>query len=126
MLLEAQTLDVSYGRIRALSGVSVALAAGAPVITSNVSSLPEVGGDAARYVDPRDVRDIRAALADLLGDPAARRELAARGPAQAAQFSWARTAAETLSALEAIAAGRPPAERVAAAARQPPVSSSSS
>src|SRR5207249_1083635 len=49
-----------------------ALKAGAPVVTSNVSSLPEVAGDAARYVDPRSVEQIREALAELLGSEAAR------------------------------------------------------
>jgi glycosyltransferase involved in cell wall biosynthesis len=66
-----------------------------------------VGGDAARYVDPLDVDDIRAGLAALLSDPAERARLAARGRARAAGFSWARTARETLALLEAAAAGEP-------------------
>jgi alpha-1,3-rhamnosyl/mannosyltransferase len=81
-----------------------ALACGTAVITSNVSSMPEVGGDAARYVNPRDSGDIRAALEDLLSDDAKRAELAARGPAQAARFSWQTTAEQTLAAIEAAAA----------------------
>jgi glycosyltransferase involved in cell wall biosynthesis len=80
-----------------------ALACGTAVITSGVSSMPEVGGDAARYVNPRDTADIRAALAELLTDDAKRQELAARGPAQAARFSWRRTAEQTLAAIEAAA-----------------------
>jgi glycosyltransferase involved in cell wall biosynthesis len=84
-----------------------AMAAGTAVLTSNRSSLPEVGGDAARYVDPLDVDDIRAGLAALLSDPAERARLAARGRARAAGFSWARTARETLAVLEAAAAGEP-------------------
>jgi glycosyltransferase involved in cell wall biosynthesis len=80
-----------------------ALGCGVAVITSNVSSLPEVGGDAARYVDPRDVADISAALEELLSDGAARAALAVRGPEQAAKFSWRRTAEETLAAIEAAA-----------------------
>jgi alpha-1,3-rhamnosyl/mannosyltransferase len=80
-----------------------ALGCGTAVITSNVSSMPEVGGDAARYVNPRDVNDIRIALEELLSDDAKRAELAARGPAQAARFSWRRTAEETLAAIEAAA-----------------------
>ena len=79
-----------------------ALKAGAPVVTSNVSSLPEVAGDAARYVDPRSVEQIREALAELLGSAAAREALRERGRAQAARFSWERTAAETLAQLAAI------------------------
>jgi glycosyltransferase involved in cell wall biosynthesis len=80
-----------------------ALGCGTAVITSNLSSLPEVGGHAARYVNPRDVDDIRAALEELLTDDAKRTELAARGPEQAAKFSWRRTAEETLAAIEAVA-----------------------
>jgi glycosyltransferase involved in cell wall biosynthesis len=81
-----------------------ALRCGTAVITSNASSLPEVGGDAARYVNPLEVEDIRAALAQLLGDDAERARLAARGPEQAAKFSWKRTAEETLAAIESAAA----------------------
>jgi alpha-1,3-rhamnosyl/mannosyltransferase len=83
-----------------------ALRCGTAVITSSVSSLPEVGGDAARYVDPRSVEEIRQALADLLSDEAQRAQLAARGPEQAARFSWTRTAEQTLAAIEQ-AASRP-------------------
>jgi glycosyltransferase involved in cell wall biosynthesis len=80
-----------------------ALACGTAVITSRTSSLPEVGADAARYVDPLDVTDIRAALEELLADEPKRAELAARGPAQAGRFSWRRTAELTLEAIEAAA-----------------------
>jgi alpha-1,3-rhamnosyl/mannosyltransferase len=81
-----------------------ALSCGTAVITSDVSSMPEVGGEAARYVNPRDTQDIRAALEELLTDDAKREALAARGPAQAARFSWRRTAEQTLAAIEAAAA----------------------
>jgi glycosyltransferase involved in cell wall biosynthesis len=81
-----------------------ALRCGTATITSGVSSLPEVGGDAARYVDPRRVEEIRGALAELLTDDAQRAQLAARGPEQAARFSWRRTAEETLAAIEQAAA----------------------
>lgn len=80
-----------------------AMAAGAPVITSTVSSLPEVAGDAALLVDPRDPGAIRAALARVLSDVGERERLRAAGPARAAQFSWAQTAAQTLGALRALA-----------------------
>jgi len=80
-----------------------ALGCGTAVITSSVSSLPEVGGDAARYVNPRDVNDIRAALEELLADDSKRAEFAARGREQAAKFSWRRTAEETLAAIERAA-----------------------
>jgi alpha-1,3-rhamnosyl/mannosyltransferase len=82
-----------------------ALRSGAPTITSDVSSLPEVGGDAARYVDPRSVDDIRNALADLLGDETMRRELSERGRRRGGGFSWDRAAEACVQVLEAIARG---------------------
>ena len=83
-----------------------AMAAGAPVITADRSSLPEVGGDAAEYVDPLDTGAIAGKLEALLRSAERRRELAARGPRRAAEFTWARTAAQTLDALERAAATR--------------------
>jgi len=88
-----------------------AMAAGAAVVTSNISSLPEVGGDAVEYADPRDVASIRAAIRRLLEDEALRRELGQRAIERAAGFSWAAFAARTLAVVE-YAAGRavqPPA-----------------
>jgi glycosyltransferase involved in cell wall biosynthesis len=66
-----------------------AMSFGCPVITANVSSLPEICGDAALYVDPYDVRDIRAKLENLLGDEALRLSLSETGKQQAQQFSQA-------------------------------------
>ena len=84
-----------------------AMAAGAPVLTSDRSSLPEVGGDAAAYCDPTDERAIAAALQALLGDPARRAQLAAAGPLRAAEFSWDETARIVLETLERIARASP-------------------
>jgi glycosyltransferase involved in cell wall biosynthesis len=70
-----------------------AMAAGAPVITSNVSSLPEVVGDAALLIDPLDANSIADAMARVLSDPALRADLIRRGLARAQVFSWARAAA---------------------------------
>lgn len=81
-----------------------AMTAGTAVVTSNLSSLPEVGGDAVRYVDPYDVASIRTALEQLLADPQERARLAAAGTERARRFSWERTARETLAAIE-LAAG---------------------
>src|SRR5205823_13487978 len=66
-----------------------AMALGAPVVTSGISSLPEVGGDAAEYVDPFDVESIAAGLRRVLSDRALRERLAQAGPRRAAAFSWA-------------------------------------
>ncbi len=74
-----------------------AMACGVPVLASNVSSLPEVVGDAAVLVDPQDVDAIAREMARLWQDEALRRELAARGLERARAFSWERTASQTLS-----------------------------
>ena len=79
-----------------------ALAAGAPVLTSRVSSLPEVAGEAAVYVDPHSVEDIRAGLERLLTAESEREALSGQAAAQAARFSWERTAAGFLAQLEAV------------------------
>lgn len=72
-----------------------ALACGAPTITSNVSSLPEVAGDAALLVDPEDTEGLVSAMTRLLHEPELRAALSQAGPRQAKQFPWSRTAAET-------------------------------
>ena len=79
-----------------------AMACGAPVVCSNRSSLPEVAGDAALLVDPLDVDALAAALAQVLSDETLRREMRARGLTQAAQFSWERTARETLAVYQKV------------------------
>ena len=79
-----------------------AMHAGAPVVTSNVSSLPEVAGDAALLVDPRDTEAIRAALEHVLHDPAEHDRLRAAGRTRAASFSWETTAERTLRALRTL------------------------
>ncbi len=76
-----------------------AMTAGAAAITSNVSSLPEVGGDGARYVDPTSVAELAAALEGLLDSPEQRQALGAQARRQAATFSWDRTAERTLELL---------------------------
>lgn len=75
-----------------------AMACGTPVLTSNVSSLPEVAGDAALTVNPTDLDAITAGLARLLNDMTLRETLVARGLQQAARFTWER-AARTLMAI---------------------------
>ncbi len=65
-----------------------AMASGTPVITSNVSSLPEVAGDAAELVDPYDPDAIANGIYNVLTDVDRRRELRRRGLARARQFSW--------------------------------------
>lgn len=78
---------------------------GLPVATSNCSSMPEVGGDAALYFDPYSVRDIVAAIERLLGDAELRAQLSAKGRERAAQFSWQRAAAQTIAIYEQVLEG---------------------
>ena len=80
-----------------------AMASGAPVLTSNVSSLPEIAGDAGILVDPTNLESVVDGLRRVLGSEDLRRQMRAAGPAQAAQFTWARTAAETLVAYRSVA-----------------------
>jgi glycosyltransferase involved in cell wall biosynthesis len=72
-----------------------AMACGVPVITSNLSALPEVAGDAARLVDPYDTNALAHALYETAADDALRQELRRRGLARAQLFTWARTAEQT-------------------------------
>lgn len=74
-----------------------ALACGAPALLADTSSLPEVAGTAARFVPPRDVAAWAEAIETLWADDQARQNLAQRGPAQAARFSWDRAARETMA-----------------------------
>jgi glycosyltransferase involved in cell wall biosynthesis len=81
-----------------------AMAAGAAVITSSISSLPEVGGDAVEYVEPHDVASIASALRLVLTDPQHRVELSERALARSREFSWERFAGTVLATLEKCAA----------------------
>jgi glycosyltransferase involved in cell wall biosynthesis len=67
-----------------------AMLLGTPVVTSRVSSLPEIAGDAALYVNPYDIDDIARAIKTITAEEGLRRELAERGRAQAELFSMAR------------------------------------
>jgi glycosyltransferase involved in cell wall biosynthesis len=73
-----------------------AMATGTPVVASNVSALQEVLGDAALLVNPENVFEIAHAIQDALLDEDLRGELIAKGKAQAARYSWERTAREVL------------------------------
>jgi glycosyltransferase involved in cell wall biosynthesis len=71
------------------------MARGTPVLAARATALPETGGDAAAYFDPRDRDDLGRELQALLGDADRRATLARRGLDRARLFSWERTAAET-------------------------------
>jgi glycosyltransferase involved in cell wall biosynthesis len=76
-----------------------AMACGTPVLSTAQGSVPEVAGDAAWLVPDTSVRALSFGLAQLLSGPDRRRDLRARGLARAAQFSWRRTAEETMNSL---------------------------
>lgn len=81
------------------------MACGTPVVTSNVGGTGEVAGDAALLVGPRDTQGLAEALARSLSDEVLRALLRVRGVKRASQFSWERTARETLLLYELVAAG---------------------
>jgi glycosyltransferase involved in cell wall biosynthesis len=83
-----------------------AMASGAPVVTSNVSSLPEVTGDAAVLVDPHDTSSIVQGVRRVLSDPDFADQLRLRGPVRARQFSWERSVAKTRDLYERVASGQ--------------------
>jgi len=83
-----------------------AMACGAPVVCSSSSSLPEVAGDAALYADPRDPEQFADQVSRLLCDPELRRRMVEAGLRRARQFSWQRTAQETIAVYRSVC-GRP-------------------
>jgi glycosyltransferase involved in cell wall biosynthesis len=84
-----------------------AMALGAPVITSNVTALPEVAGDAAVLVDPYDTDAIEQAMRRLLQDDGLRADLRARGFQRARAFTWERAADGVLAVLRRAAGVAP-------------------
>lgn len=79
-----------------------AMASGVPVVCSNVSSLPEVGGEAVCYVSPTDLDSIRFGIENLLVDTERSEFLRLEGLRRAQSFTWARTVQATLTAYRAI------------------------
>ncbi|MEH2365192.1 glycosyltransferase family 4 protein [Nostoc sp.] len=79
-----------------------AMTLGAPTISSNTSSIPEVAGDAAILIDPSDSVQLAEAILKVISDSQLRQELIIKGRERAKLFSWERTAKETLKAYRAI------------------------
>ncbi|HET8853098.1 MAG TPA: glycosyltransferase family 1 protein, partial [Ktedonobacteraceae bacterium] len=77
-----------------------AMSCGAPVICSNRTSLPEVVGDAAISLDPNDTEALAEAMHSVLTNKTLEADLRARSLQRAAQFSWRKTASETIAAYE--------------------------
>ena len=77
-----------------------AMSCGAPVITSNTSSMPEISGDAALLFDPTNVQQLTTLLNEVMGNAKLRKELSRKGMKRAGQFSWEKTARATLKIYE--------------------------
>jgi glycosyltransferase involved in cell wall biosynthesis len=81
-----------------------AMACGTPVVTSNLSSMPEVAGDAAVLVDPYDPHAIKDGIKRVLTDPVLRESLVQKGLIRARDFSWERSVARTREIYEEVGA----------------------
>jgi glycosyltransferase involved in cell wall biosynthesis len=79
-----------------------AMACGAPVVSSNSSSLPEVVGEAGLLFEPTDTATMTQALRRVLGDEELRAELKQRSLQQAQKFSWARAAEEHIAVYQSL------------------------
>jgi glycosyltransferase involved in cell wall biosynthesis len=79
-----------------------AMKAGLPVASSNAASLPEVGGDAVLYFDPENPEDISRKVMTLIEDRDMRGKLVERGIMRASQFTWEKTAVETLKVYKEV------------------------
>jgi glycosyltransferase involved in cell wall biosynthesis len=84
-----------------------AMACGTPVVSSNSSSLPEVGGDAALYFDPYDIDAMAGAIHSAWTDSELREHLKQLGLVRSSEFSWERAAQETTSVYDAVLRAHP-------------------
>lgn len=94
-LMAMPSLDETFG-----FPVLEAMALGCPVVTSNVSSIPEIAGDAAVLVDPYRVDSIANGMVQVLTNPARRQELVEAGLRRSAEFTWERASQQILRILE--------------------------
>jgi glycosyltransferase involved in cell wall biosynthesis len=79
-----------------------AFACGCPAILSNRTSLPEVGGNAARYFDPEDVASLVTTLLEVLHNKDLAEDMKAKGFERAKSFSWKKTAEQTLQTYRKV------------------------
>jgi len=110
--LSIEELELLYGSASVLVYCSLyegfglpivdSFACGVPVVTSNVSAMPEIGGDAALYVNPRDVLDIRNKLKEVMEDKDLREDLIKKGLTQVKKFSWEKTAQQTVEVYKEL------------------------
>lgn len=103
--LDIEELELLYSSADALLYCSLyegfglpildAFSIGCPVVTSNVSSMPEIGGNAVLYANPLDVEDMRKKITDAIEDVNLRKELIKKGYEQVKKFSWKKCAEQT-------------------------------
>ncbi|OGK30459.1 hypothetical protein A3F29_00450 [Candidatus Roizmanbacteria bacterium RIFCSPHIGHO2_12_FULL_33_9] len=79
-----------------------AMSCGCPVITSRGGSIPEVAGEAAFYVDPYDINDIKKGIKEVLSDEKFRKKMSEKGLMQSKKFSWKRATEETVKVYEKV------------------------
>jgi glycosyltransferase involved in cell wall biosynthesis len=79
-----------------------AMACGTPVVTSNVTSLPEIAGGAAVVIDPANTQELIAAMMRVLTNEALAEELRQKGLARAGRFTWDETARQTLQVYKRV------------------------
>lgn len=103
-LLYSSATVLLYPSLYAGFGVPIldAFCCGLPVITSNISSMPEVGGEAALYVNPQSATDIKKKLEQVLEDEALREQMVKKGFEQVKKFSWQKAAMETAKAYKLL------------------------
>jgi alpha-1,3-rhamnosyl/mannosyltransferase len=78
------------------------MASGVPVISSNVSSLPEVVGDSGVLIDPYDVEALAQAMTQMLEDKAHREAFAVKAFARSSLFSWGNCVSQTIAAYHRV------------------------
>jgi len=79
-----------------------AMACGTPVITSDISSLPEVGGEAVVYCDPHDINDIKKKIEFVLSDKKLQKDMVGKGLQRAKMFTWEKSAQEHLKVFNEV------------------------
>ncbi|HPT65942.1 MAG TPA: glycosyltransferase family 1 protein [Candidatus Woesebacteria bacterium] len=102
--LHASALCLAYPSLYEGFGLPLvkSLKVGTPIITSNISSMPEVGGKAALYIDPTSTEDITKAITKIIKSSAVRNKLTSAGLIQAQKFDWLKTAEETLQVYQSL------------------------
>lgn len=93
-----------YPSLRESFGLPIleAMACGVPVITSDTSSMPEVAGDAAMFIDPTDVAQMSEAIEQAVSSGAQRREMSVKGLERAEAFTWRKAAMKLLDVYESL------------------------